>query len=93
MSDELKKFLADYLAWVDAGAPEGEPFTRHFGLCFNAEEIDHKLYKELCGILEKEFPDHAAYPFGGMSVYLNYNKNHTQHLNQKRIDWIKSKLE
>lgn len=93
MSDELKKFLTDYLAWVDAGAPEDIPFTRRYGLCFHAEKRDYKLYNELSKILDKEFTNHSAYPFGGMSVYFASHERRAQHLNQKRIDWIKSKLE
>ena len=35
MSEELLTFYRTYLAWLEAGAPEGEPFTRCTGLCSN----------------------------------------------------------
>lgn len=33
----LTEFCSDYAAWLDAGAPEGAPFSRSQGLTFNFE--------------------------------------------------------
>ena len=95
----LKHFYNDYQAWLDAGAPEGKPFTRHGGLCVNLciwrneqAEIDKKLL--LSSVLIIQFKEEglaACSPFG-LLEYVEEKKNGTGHLNKQRILWIKNHL-
>ena len=33
MSPELQEFYNSYQAWLDAGAPDNQPYNRRYGLC------------------------------------------------------------
>jgi hypothetical protein len=93
MSEELKQFLSDYLAWVDAGAPPSKPFERGYGLCSNTFYFDgdwEAVDNELSALFKADGLD-RVYPFG-KEAYEEASVNDTHHLYQPRIDWIKSKL-
>lgn len=85
----LKEFYQAYAAWLDAGAPEDQPFSRAFGLCDNlCDKGFHDLWRELKGQLKSEGYD-PAYPFGGSEVFENETDDLTFHLNPERIKWVK----
>lgn len=87
----LQQFYNDYDAWLDAGAPEGQPFSRIQGLCRNLWDwsgYDNRLQAEMRVHLKKVGLN-PAYPFGGDDVYDDESLNATMHLNPKRIQWVK----
>jgi hypothetical protein len=93
MSEELKQFLSDYLAWVEAGAPPSKPFERGYGLCSNTYHWDGD-WTHLGGELDTLFAEDGLdedYPFGE-AAYAAAIEADTQHLHQPRIDWIVRKL-
>lgn len=98
MSEQLKAFLAAYLAWVDAGAPHKEPFSRRYGLCSNLYDWSLRLDYDGREALEKELDQLFAlegldecHPFGG-DKYLEARESETQHLNMDRINWVRLKV-
>lgn len=94
MSPQLRRFLADWLAWATTGAPNEKPFSRHRGLCWNARHnVGWDTETELCDILFREFMD-MAYPFNPIEgEYARLNREGKQHLHQPRLDWVLKKLE
>lgn len=85
----LQQFYNDYAAWLDAGAPEGQPFSRGYGLCDNLyNQGCHKILRELKGHFKIEGYD-TAYPFGGSEVFETETDDLTMHLNPARIKWVK----
>jgi hypothetical protein len=95
MSPELRAFLADWLAWVERGAPEGEPYSREFGLCASVYSYarlaprvsGHDLHVELCIL----FGD-CDFPFG-FENYDQRNFDETQHKDPARLAWVRAQLE
>lgn len=103
MSETLKKFLSEWLAWAEAGAPEHEAFDRRYGLCADLgfwltenimvipdEEADD-VEVEFGRLLSAEFGDEYMYPFGRVD-YLVRGNNGTQHLNEARLAWARKQL-
>jgi hypothetical protein len=98
MSDHLKAFLSAYLEWVDAGAEEGKPFARRWGLCSNLIDWsrtqgaeDHRALEDaLDGLFAADGLD-QCYPFG-FDESFEARERETQHLNQARIAWVRSKV-
>jgi hypothetical protein len=93
MSQLLREFLSAYLEWVDAGAVNGEPFSRRVGLCSNfrgsafcVSDIDE--IKRVC--MADGLDEH--YPFGGEDQYGVEQSGYTMHLNPARIAWVRSKV-
>lgn len=86
MSPELIAFLRDWRAWVDRGAPEGEPYTRVHGLCGCANH---------CGglSLRYEMSDcfSDSYPFG-MDAFHARSRASTQHEDPARLAWVDAAL-
>lgn len=85
MSDALRAYLADWLAWTERGAPMNEQFSRLFGLCYNAFQTTHSVYDELCDIFGED------YPFGEHDYYRR-NEARTQHLDPNRLAWVRANL-
>ena len=89
----MLKFLKDYYAWLQAGAPDNEPFSRKVGLCSNINEkygFDAKL--TLRRTLRDTMKD-AVYPFNkNGNEYNDEVENQTMHLNPKRIEWVKKMI-
>lgn len=90
ISPELRRFLRDWLAWAEAGAPDGSPhdFCDVAGLCSNCcwyfpEAVDHPAYFELTSM----FKD--GYPFGGCDEYYSGRPHHT---NPQRLAWVRAVL-
>lgn len=88
----LQQFYNDYAAWLDAGAPEGQPFVRSQGLCINLWDwSEHNVNLDI--ELSNQFKDAGLdedYPFN-----VNGNDHHREtdselmHLNPLRIKWVK----
>jgi len=97
MSYLMRKFLTAYIEWVDAGAPEGKPFCRGYGLCPNKYRLPdtawadaRELAQELAGMFVQgglEMP----YPFG-QDAYDRDSYHDLHHLHQPRIDWVRKQL-
>lgn len=99
MSELLHQFLSAYIAWVDEGAPNLKPFSRHRGLCSN---LDSFMFKNcLADALEAESDLmwmfscdglDISYPFGGGDAYDKECAYGKIHLNEHRIAWVRAKL-
>ncbi|HEX7911739.1 MAG TPA: hypothetical protein VF534_27110 [Paraburkholderia sp.] len=98
MSENLKAFLSAWIEWVDAGAAEGKPFARRFGLCSNLNDWTRPLdgdvrwacEKELDRLFEVDGLD-QCHPFG-IEEYFEARGSETQHLDAKRLAWVRSKV-
>lgn len=87
----LKEFYQAYAAWLDAGAPEGQPFDRGYGLCDNLYDqyyCHRGLMNEMRGQFKKAGLD-IDYPFGGSEVFEDETDNSTMHTNPLRVQWVK----
>ena len=96
MSKELMEFLREWLAWAEAGAPPDPRFDTGFGLCTNL--------KIWCGETEKNSESNrlsaelrvalggANYPFNENSSACYEAEEFRYHRNEKRISWVKEKL-
>jgi len=88
-SEDLYKFLKKYAKWAyEDGAPEGRPFTRALGLCYNC---DATLKVQLTEALFADFGPFDC-PFG-ISAYAKCTRTKTQHLDQNRKAWVLKKIE
>lgn len=86
----LHAYLTDWLAWVDRGAPDGEPYWRYDGLCSAAYDFDRGPFafnKELYEALGRN-----AYPFGGQASFQFDVRSDAMHLNEARLAWCRSTL-
>lgn len=102
MSPELKAFYRAYRDWLDAGAPEFEPFARFDGLCCNISRLyrlekpgDMELRKRLRDELGAQFRAAGlsdTFPFGERSYYLRHDKD-SQHLHKPRVKWVREHAE
>ena len=86
ISPALHAYLTDWLAWVERGAPDGEPYRRAFGLCFHAQRISPALWSDCFG----QFSE--AYPFGGPHEYHREQCSKTAHLNPARLTWARQTI-
>ncbi|MDI9686588.1 hypothetical protein [Burkholderia cenocepacia] len=95
MSKLMREFLSAYLEWVEAGAPQSDPFERELGLCSNADrypgvvaigELDHEL-----GQLFARSGLNEVYPFGEARYWEDFAAE-AQHLNEQRLAWIREQL-
>lgn len=80
-------YLREWLDWVEAGAVEGEPFTREYGLCSNAPDAAYAGLKEMLGA---DF-GRDEYPFGDDDYDLRFDE-FTQHECPARLAWVRAKL-
>jgi len=93
ISEELKAFLTEWLAWAESGAPRHPIFTPKYGLCTNSmnwedhqtEERFWNIHHELKALLI------GTFPFGRKS-YDSDEIRETQHLNPQRLAWVKEQL-
>ncbi|RQU14211.1 hypothetical protein DF152_17255 [Burkholderia cenocepacia] len=98
MSKEMREYLAAYLAWVEAGAPDGSPFRRAWGLCSNVDLFgfaDSEAYARVAVELSESFVSSGVdpdYPFGGFSVYWDDSERGRHHENEQRLAWIREQL-
>lgn len=99
MFDKLAEFYKAYSDWIDAGVPEGEPFSRRSGLCGS-----------LCSYLKSrdcKFPERdmalqlmkSQFIKAGLSRDYQFNNadnsyclesiNGEIHTNKNRVAWVK----
>jgi hypothetical protein len=88
MTPALRQFLADWLAWAEAGAPEHPVFVRGRGLCgcafnYGGYMLRHEVRKAL---------DFVTYPFGGGNEFHIRMEDRTQHENPARLAWVRHQL-
>jgi len=96
----LLRFLKDYLAWAEDGAPEDHyTFRRREGLCHNADmwDADNDIHfskgasKQLNAMLVRDFPDNPGYPFGEAAYNDGADKG-TLHRYSLRINWVRKTI-
>lgn len=97
---ELYEFLTDYLAWIEAGAPDTNPhlFMRSVGLCSNARMW--AFARNQCWeTLQSDLRTHLKrdnlvgdFPFSNEADYFERATACTQHLLPARIQWVRSKI-
>ncbi len=84
ISRALAEYLTDWLAWVDRGAPDGEPYWRRWGLCCNALFVVGEELQELFG--------REHFPFDTPAEHSIASITNAQHLNEARLAWCRSTL-
>lgn len=87
----LQQFYNAYAAWLDAGAPDGQPFVRHTGLCINLHKFggNRDVLKEMSSQFKEAGLD-EDYPFNDNSEsYYRETYLDEIYLNPKRIDWVR----
>ena len=72
---EEKKILRAYIDWIDAGAPDQQPFSRALSLC--AELCTDDLFLK-------------PYPFNTSVSFTHESLKRTKHLNPARIAWARA---
>lgn len=102
-SETLTEFYRAYAAWLDIGAPKGKPFQRCWGLCtnlhewlagaesrdYNAYTEDYNAYTEMLEQFQEAGLD-TRHPFNRTGdAYFKWSDKNTQHLNPKRIKWVR----
>ena len=101
MSERMEMYLTEYLAWVEAGAPEPAHFDTWMGLCTNilywgrfrhlSVSGKQSMQHELSELLKASgLP--TAYPFGGNDRYCHEGATHTHHKNELRLAWVRKQL-
>ena len=100
MSEELLTFYRTYLAWLEAGAPEGEPFTRCTGLCTNLYDFYDMGESERYEPVLDEM--HEQFYLKDLVMVLPFNSNFGKytleaekgrcHLNVDRVNWVKERV-
>lgn len=102
MSENLQRFLAEWLEWVEDGAPKKGMLRRYQGLCSNFsrwlharsadwDEIDREI-DQFKNLFAEDGLD-EEYPFGGCSKYCAEAEKETMHKNPERLAWVRSKVE
>jgi hypothetical protein len=107
LNAHLADFYKAYVAWLDTGAivmtylTGNKSFTREYGLCANLVIwTKNKGFDEpLCNALENALDMQLIldgldrlYPFGGKQLYEKEYATRTQHLNPKRVAWVRGKV-
>lgn len=97
MSEQMKQFLTEWLAWAEADAPVHPVFKAHRGLCSNlyqwsCDNPDISVSKfAYLGCELTELFNSEVYPFG-KDDYMRDYKSRTQHRNGKRLAWVREQL-
>lgn len=101
MSKLLQQFLSAWLDWVEAGACEAQPFQRGHGLCANFDSwlddnyTDHDVIDDEINDLIELFTSEGlsgCYPFDSQESFILAHECREQHLNEKRLAWVRSKV-
>lgn len=102
MSELLKAFYLAYSTWLDEGANGHPIFSRHAGLCSNVSwfgrhhGLSYRTANDLEDELKMQFADasmDSTYPFDDCTSYCSNCNDETQHLNPKRIAWVRNQVE
>lgn len=98
-SPDLICFYTEYLAWVDAGAPEDSPFTRAAGLCHNiyefAEVNEGMRPGFLCDEMHRQFRLELlseTLPFQSPEDYTRETEGDMCHMNARRLQWVRDRI-
>lgn len=99
MFNKLAGFYETYSDWIDAGAHEGEPFSRRVGLCaslceyLREEGIAFKEREMALLLMKSQFIKaglNGDYPFNSQEKpYLSESARGLIHTNISRIAWVK----
>lgn len=92
MTPALRQFLADWLAWAEAGAPEHPVFRRDYGLCGSLQKYaglyeGRRLEDELLRLF-----NFTVFPFGSSQEFHQQTRDGTQHENPARLAWVRQQL-
>lgn len=99
MFNQLAEFYKAYSDWIDAGAPESEPFSRRVGLCGSlclyltnkgcrSPERDMALQLMKSQFIKAELS--RDYPFNNAdNSYCLESMNGLIHTNKSRVAWVK----
>jgi hypothetical protein len=89
MSERLKQFYREYLAWVEAGCPHSDIFATNWGLCtcLDGWSGDDDVLHEEQASLFRSAGLSVAYPFNEDMVCYGYEHNKTK--NEARISWVR----
>lgn len=100
MYKELKRFLSEYLAWTEAGAPAGFTFDRGYGLCDNLDVWCEDLPENEAWEITEEFlsllpktgdPEVDRFPFGKDDFYVR-SREGTLHECPLRLEFVRKIL-
>lgn len=100
MSEELKRFYREYLAWVEAGAPLSTVFTETRGLCCNLLDWSKNTYPNRRKYIELSEEQGSLFMAAGLSISFPFHDDDTgeyyrecerdaAHLNPKRLAWVR----
>lgn len=90
MSPDLIAFLKAWYDWATSGAPDGEPFSRATGLCFNlAERFKRPVARDALTEMYELLGGDST-PFG--DEYYDRGEARTQHECPKRLAWVRARL-
>ena len=100
----LKRFLQDYINWIDTGAPKKDNnFSREQGLCPTLHDYawgqglydsqQNEVTEYMTSLFKKDKLD-ARYPFnnGDEEAYFREINRNRAHLNKRRIQWVRDHL-
>lgn len=93
---ETRQLLAEWLDWVEQGAPEHNLLWAGAGLCFSLRLLaDAKYPPETVRRIEGDFGKAFlgnSYPFGGWSRYNYESSCKITHKNKHRLAWVRANL-
>lgn len=99
MFDKLADFYKAYSDWIDAGAPESEPFSRRVGLCGSlclylaSKGCRSPVRYMTLQLMKSQFIKAGIsrdYPFNNAeNSYYVESIEGTIHTNKNRIAWVK----
>lgn len=93
ISPELRAYLADWLAWTERGAPEGEPYSRRFGVYNTLNSYPEKhLSREMGWVFQAQLGKHHLFPFCGHKESAREYTKATRHLDPRRLAWVRMML-
>lgn len=99
MFNQLAEFYKAYSDWIDAAAPESEPFSRRVGLCaslclhLKGKGCNPREREVALQLMKSQFIKaglSSDYPFNNAdNSYCLESINGTIHTNKNRIAWVK----
>ncbi len=99
MFNQLSEFYKAYSDWIDAGAPESEPFSRMVGLCgcvclyLRSKDCNSHVRESVLLLMRKQFIKAGLdldYPFNNQdNSYYVESIDGLIHTNKSRIAWVK----
>lgn len=99
MFNQLAEFYEAYSDWIDAGAPESEPFSRRVGLCgslllhLKSKGCRFPVRDMALQLMKSQFIKAGLsrdYPFNNAdNSYCLESINGEIHTNKNRVAWVK----